>query len=76
MDEAASRLRIEIDSMPYEIDVMERRIRQLEVEHLALKKEKDKAGKERRAHIEREIANPPRGSRREKGAVAGGEGSH
>jgi len=56
VDEAASRLRIEIDSMPYEIDVLDRRIRQLEIEHLALKKEKGKAGKESREGIEREMA--------------------
>lgn len=57
IDEAASRLRIEIDSMPYEIDVLDRRIRQLEIEHLALKKETDKASLEHREGIEREIAN-------------------
>ena len=56
VDEAASKLRIEIDSMPYEIDIIERRIRQLEVEHLALKKEKDKGSKERREAIEQEMA--------------------
>ena len=56
VDEAASRLRIEIDSMPYEIDVLDRRIRQLEVEQLALKKEKDRASKERRAAVERDMA--------------------
>ena len=49
MDEAASRLRIEIDSMPAEIDVVERRIRQLEIERVALKKETDAAGQERLA---------------------------
>ncbi|MBM3288840.1 MAG: AAA family ATPase, partial [Candidatus Hydrogenedentes bacterium] len=57
IDEAASRLRIEIDSMPYEIDVLDRRIRQLEIEHLALKKETDKAGREQREGIEHELAN-------------------
>jgi ATP-dependent Clp protease ATP-binding subunit ClpB len=56
IDEAASRLRIEIDSMPYEIDVLDRRMRQLEIEHLALKKEKTKAGQETREGIERELA--------------------
>jgi ATP-dependent Clp protease ATP-binding subunit ClpB len=56
VDEAASRLRIELDSMPAEIDTLERRRRQLEVERLALKREKDEAGKARRAVIEREIA--------------------
>jgi ATP-dependent Clp protease ATP-binding subunit ClpB len=57
IDEASSRLRIEIDSMPYEIDVLDRRIRQLEIEQLAMKKEKDAASKERRAAIEREMAD-------------------
>ncbi|HPO12578.1 MAG TPA: ATP-dependent chaperone ClpB [Candidatus Hydrogenedentes bacterium] len=57
VDEAASRLRIEIDSMPYEIDVLDRRIRQLEVEHLALKKESSRAGKERCAGVEKDIAD-------------------
>ena len=56
MDEAASRLRIEIDSMPYEIDVLDRSIRRLEIEHLALKKEKDAGSRERRDAIGREIA--------------------
>ncbi|MCH7908509.1 MAG: ATP-dependent chaperone ClpB [Candidatus Hydrogenedentes bacterium] len=56
IDEAASRLRIEIESMPYEIDVLDRRIRQLEIEHLALAKETGKVGKEIREGIEREMA--------------------
>lgn len=56
IDEAASRLRIEIDSMPYEIDVEERKIRQLEIEHLALKKEKDAGSKQMREEIERQLA--------------------
>ena len=56
VDEAASRLRIELDSMPVEIDTLERKRRQLEVERLALKREKDEAGKTRRAIIEQEIA--------------------
>ena len=56
IDEATSRLRIEVDSMPYEIDVQERRLRQLEIEHLALKKERDKPSRERRDAIEREMA--------------------
>ncbi len=47
VDEAASRLRIEIDSMPFEIDVVERRIRQLEIEKAALAKETDHASKQR-----------------------------
>ncbi|MDQ4041955.1 MAG: AAA family ATPase, partial [Actinomycetota bacterium] len=57
IDEAASRLRIEIDSMPTEIDEVERRIQQLEIELQALKKEKDEASKARRDAIERELAD-------------------
>jgi ATP-dependent Clp protease ATP-binding subunit ClpB len=56
VDEAASRLRIEIDSLPQEIDEVERRIVQLEIEMAALAKEKDKASKERRAGVEQELA--------------------
>ena len=56
VDEAASRLRIEIDSMPVEIDVVERRIQQLEIERQALKKETDAASIERREAIEAELA--------------------
>jgi ATP-dependent Clp protease ATP-binding subunit ClpB len=56
IDEAASRLRIEIDSMPTEIDEVERRIVQLTIEKQALSKEKDKASKERLGKVEREIA--------------------
>ncbi|MFN2617227.1 MAG: Clp protease N-terminal domain-containing protein [Thermoleophilaceae bacterium] len=57
IDEAASRLRIEIDSMPIEIDEVERRIQQLEIELQALKKEKDEASVARREAIERELAD-------------------
>ncbi|HUQ19908.1 MAG TPA: AAA family ATPase, partial [Gemmatimonadaceae bacterium] len=56
IDEAASRLRIEIDSMPQEIDEVERRITQLEIERQALAKERDGASVERRSIIERELA--------------------
>jgi ATP-dependent Clp protease ATP-binding subunit ClpB len=56
VDEAASRLRIEIDSMPQEIDEVERRIVQLEIERQALAKEKDPAAVERRQALERELA--------------------
>jgi ATP-dependent Clp protease ATP-binding subunit ClpB len=56
IDEAASRLRIEIDSMPFEIDVVERRIRQLEIEKAALAKETDEQSKQRLAAIEEELA--------------------
>ncbi|HEY5578186.1 MAG TPA: AAA family ATPase, partial [Acidimicrobiia bacterium] len=57
IDEAASRLRIEIDSMPEEIDEMTRRIIQLEIERAALRKESDAASAERLASIEEELAN-------------------
>ncbi len=55
IDEAASRLRMEIDSKPAELDKVDRQIMQLEIEREALKKERDKASKERRKEIEREI---------------------
>ena len=55
IDEAASRLRIEIDSMPFEIDVVERRIRQLEIERAALAKESDDASKHRLDVLEAEL---------------------
>jgi ATP-dependent Clp protease ATP-binding subunit ClpB len=57
IDEAASRLRIEIDSMPIEIDEVERRVQQLEIELQALKKEKDDASKARRDAIKKELAD-------------------
>jgi len=56
VDEAASRLRIEIDSMPQEIDEVERRIMQLEIERTALQKERDPSAVQRREQIERELA--------------------
>ncbi len=56
IDEAASRLRIEIDSLPQEIDVLERRITQLEIERQALQKETDRSAVERREEIEAELA--------------------
>ena len=57
IDEATAKLRMEIDSMPQELDELERRFRQLEVERQALKKEKDNASKIRYDKIENEIAN-------------------
>jgi len=57
MDEAASKLRMEIDSMPAELDEVERRIRQLEIEREALKKETDEASKERLVRLEKELAD-------------------
>jgi ATP-dependent Clp protease ATP-binding subunit ClpB len=56
IDEAAARLRTEIDSMPAELDELERQIRQLEIERQALKKESDPASKDRLAGIERQLA--------------------
>jgi ATP-dependent Clp protease ATP-binding subunit ClpB len=57
IDEAASSLRIEIDSVPTEIDVVERKVRQLEIERVALAKETDEASMERLADIERDLAD-------------------
>ena len=57
MDEAASRLRMELDSMPTEVDKLERQIMQLEIEQAALKKEKDEASRERLKKLEKELAN-------------------
>ena len=57
IDEAASRLKIELDSMPTEIDVIEREIMQREMERQALKKEKDPASKERLSKLEKELAD-------------------
>ena len=57
VDEAASRLRMEKESKPTEIDVVDRRMAQLEIERLALEKEKDAASKERLAKLDEELAN-------------------
>jgi ATP-dependent Clp protease ATP-binding subunit ClpB len=57
IDEAASRLRIEIDSLPTELDIVEREIRQLEIEREALRKESDRLSKERLETLERELAD-------------------
>jgi len=57
VDEAASRIRIEIDSLPEEIDELERRILQLEVERQALKKEKDQISRERLEKLSQELAD-------------------
>ena len=56
VDEAASRLKMEIESVPTEIDEVDRRIQQLEIEQQALQKEKDRASKDRLAAIEAELA--------------------
>jgi ATP-dependent Clp protease ATP-binding subunit ClpB len=57
MDEAASKLRMEIDSMPVELDEVERRVTQLEIEAEALRKEHDKASVERLGRLEKELAD-------------------
>jgi ATP-dependent Clp protease ATP-binding subunit ClpB len=57
IDEAAARLRTEIDSKPQELDMVDRQIMQLEIEREALKKEKDKASKERLEKLEAELAD-------------------
>src|SRR5664280_2466710 len=56
VDEAAASLRIQVDSVPTEVDELERRIAQLEIERLALKRETDAASKERLKAVEREVA--------------------
>ncbi len=76
VDEAASRLRIEIDSMPTEIDVVTRRMRQLEIERMALAKETDDVSKERLARLDEELANLTETGRRHDGPLAGGERRH
>src|SRR6185312_16922499 len=67
VDEAASKLRMEIDSMPAELDELERRIMQLEIEREALRKERDKASQERLARLEKELAD----LKEERGRLAG-----
>ena len=63
IDEAGSRLRMEIDSKPQELDRVDRQIMQLEIEREALKKEKDKASKQRLKKLEKELADLQEGSR-------------
>ena len=57
IDESASKLRIEIDSMPEELDTLERKVKQLEIEQEALKREKDEASANRLKEIEKELSN-------------------
>jgi len=70
VDEAASKLRMEIDSMPAELDEVERAISRLEIEREALKKETDAASKERLQKLERELAHA-----KEEGSVRSGSSS-
>ncbi len=62
VDEAASRLRIEINSLPTELDTVEREIRQLEIEREALRKESDAPSRDRLDALERELANLQEGA--------------
>jgi ATP-dependent Clp protease ATP-binding subunit ClpB len=78
IDEAASKIRIEIDSLPTEIDEVDRRVMQLEIELTSLRKEKDEASEERRGAIEAELSELKRRSeemkaqwQREKEAIQG-----
>ncbi|MBI1817553.1 MAG: ATP-dependent chaperone ClpB [Deltaproteobacteria bacterium] len=78
VDEAAARLRTEIDSMPAELDEVTRRVMQLEIEREALKKETDKASRDRLNRLEKELADHKENERRlraqweqEKGALGG-----
>ena len=73
MDEAASRLRMEIDSMPTEIDEVERRIMQLKIEREALKKEKDEASKERLGKAGKGVGRSERAEPANETALAEGE---
>ena len=57
IDEASAKLRIEIDSLPTELDIVEREIRQLEIEREALRRETDEASEKRRHSLERDLAN-------------------
>ena len=75
VDEAASKLRMEIDSMPAELDEIERRIMQLEIEREALRKENDKASVERLGQARQGAGRPQGGARPAGGALAAGEGS-
>ena len=74
IDEAASRLRMEIDSMPAELDEVERRIMQLEIEREALRKESDAASRERLGRLEKELADLKETADAAGRAVAAGEG--
>ena len=76
MDEAASRLRMELDSMPTEIDKLERQIMQLEIEQAALKKEKDEASRERLKKLEKDLANLKEQVEQAQGAMAERKSGH
>ena len=74
VDEAASRLRMQVDSKPEALDELDRRIMQLKIEREALKKEKDTASKDRLAKLEKEIVNLEEQASALSQPLAGGEG--
>ena len=74
IDEAGARIRMEIDSKPEEMDQLERRIIQLRIEEVALKKEDDDASKKRLATLRGDAARAREGIRRSRGDLEGGEG--
>ena len=74
MDEAASRLRMQVDSKPEELDELDRRIIQLKIEREALKKETDEASKDRLERLEKELADLEEQSAGITAALAGREG--
>ncbi len=76
IDEAASKLRMEIDSRPADIDQVERKITQEEIEREALRKEQDPASKERLLKIDKSLADLQEEKRRPQGPLAAGKGSH
>ncbi len=73
MDEAASRLRMQVDSKPEELDELDRRIMQLKIEREALKKETDRASKDRLEKLELDLAELRGAGRCADGALAGGK---
>ena len=75
VDEAASRLRMQIDSKPEALDELDRRIIQLKIEREALKKESDSASKDRLAKLEKELANLEEEANAAHPPLAGGEGA-
>ena len=75
VDEAASKLRMEIDSMPAELDEVKRRIMQLEIEREALRKESDNASRDRLAKLEKELADLKEQETGARDALGAGEGS-
>ena len=74
VDEAASRLRMQVDSKPEELDDIDREIMQLKIEREALKKETDAASKDRLARLEKELADLEEQSARHHRALGGREG--